>query len=353
VIVSAHALLPLVATPLPQSTHHPASAVASWLWMAWKHDQPETVLYASPSLWLNNHLIVSVAALALLGGLRRGGRFWLLASIPFVLDLVVPQAWADRVSIPSGDGRSLPSLVLSMLVMHAERRLGVFHLFLALSAGHGLAWLADAVRRRHGSGLAVAVVALSFVAWGIESVLLGPVRLPVASFEADHPPHCSYLAAQGEGAVIDLPLRVQRGNRPMPPQDMREAEAIIKAVRSRYLYEQTLHGLPILAAIGTRLPMDVEALPIQDPLLTGLALPGRDAQTRRVAVRSGWTPDRLVRAGFRWIVLHRDLVEPRLGIGMEAELRTLLGEPLAFGSALVFRIPDTWAGPVARDPAGP
>ncbi len=341
VALGAHFLLPAQEEPLGLALHIPVSTELSWLWATWKRDQPESVLYASSTLWLNHHLILTVVVLALLGGRRRGGRIWLLASLPFVVDLVVPQSLVGRLRIPTwGEGSTL-HVIVTMLAMHAERRLGTLHLFLGLAAGHGLAWLADAARRRQGRTLAAAVVAVAFAAWGAESVWLGPVRLPVASFEPVSPPHCGWLAAQGGGAVIDLPLRVRRASRGAPPRDSDAIEAAIKALRSRYLFEQTLHGLPVLAAIGTRLPLRLEDLPIQDPLLSGLAIIGTPTEGLHLSVRRGWTPHRLASTGFRWVVLHRDLTEGTTGPEMEAELRRLLGDPVVFDDALVFRIPDT------------
>ncbi|MBN1335716.1 MAG: hypothetical protein JXB39_07125, partial [Deltaproteobacteria bacterium] len=184
-----------------------------------------------------------------------------------------------------------------------------------------------------------AVVALSFTAWGIESVFLGPVRWPVLSFEVDRPAHCAYLAARGEGAVIDLPLRVRPRHQGHPLVEGHRVEADLKAVRSRYLYEQTLHGLPVLAAVGSRLPNELEDLPVQDPLLTSLAIAESDTGDGRLVAPSGWNPDRLTQAGFRWIVLHLDLLRPILAVELEAELGRLLGDPVALGSTLVFRLP--------------
>lgn len=351
VAVSAKILLPSGSEPLDIQVLFPVSTPPEWLRMTWKRALPESVLYASNTLWLNHHLLVTLGLLALLGGLRRGGRFWLLASIPFFVEVACPETLLRHVRIPIGEEPTTIGVLLSTLALHFERRLGILHLVLALAAGHGLAWLLDAARRRGGRALAASAAFLAIGAWVAESALLGPVRLPVASFEVEASPHTDYLAAQGGGAVIDLPLLVERpGNGPRTPANDR-IEAIIKATRSRYLFEQTRHGLPVLTAIGTRLPLEIEDLPIQDSMLSGLAVYAGTRQGRRLAIPSGWTPSRLAASGFQWIVLHKDPSEEAHAIQMEEALRRVLGEPVRFGSVLVFRIPDAAPAPPASGSA--
>jgi len=124
-----------------------------------------------------------------------------------------------------------------------------------------------------------------------------------------------------------------------PRQDAEQVTAVIKAIRSRYLFDQTVHGLPILAAIGTRLPLEEKDLALRDPLFTSLCIVGTSIRGRPFEVPPGWTPDALRAAGFRWVVLHRDLVVAEAEARIEAELRRVLGEPVEFGSVLVFEIP--------------
>jgi len=330
VVVSAKLLLPTpdVATP---SFFHIQSDNLGFLAMGWKRQVPDDILYSATTLWLNHHLLIVVALLALLGTRIAGGRLWLLLSLPLLADFLVPDswlAWTDR-AIPA----SLASLygVVARLFQEPQRRLFPLHLLLSLSAGFGLVWSARRLQEAGWTTVSRAVSVAAIVAWGAELALAGPIRLPMASFDVRQSSHVAYLAQQPSGAVIDVPIVVgpQMG-----------AEMDIKAVHSRYLWYQTGHGHPILAAVGTQLPYSIHDLPVSDPLIALVV--------NRCCWPSAWTPaplrwdpGNLRRLGYSWIVVHLDLLTTPASEQLVPELRQLLGEPLASAEeALVFRVPE-------------
>ncbi|MBN1335717.1 MAG: hypothetical protein JXB39_07130 [Deltaproteobacteria bacterium] len=323
---------------------HLASANVTRLQMTWKRFQPEEVALRSPEMWMNNHLLWTTGVLALLGATTRRGRIWLLLALPFVVDLLVPQdqTWRLGVQVPESLAPYLaaPARILIM----AERRIFLLHLLLALSAAHGLSWVQRIVALRWPRASAT-LPFLAVLAWVAEWALLGPVRVPVPSFEARIQPHARYLAEAEPGAVIDLPLMAK----PVDP-----APFVNKATRSRYMFQQTVHGHPILTFVGSRIRYDYTALPQVDPVLETLHLRSRlgpPVPPRPIE----WRPDALRTAGYRWVVLHPKSLSsggPAARARLSTDLKVLLGEPRTFADGVeLFRVPDSVER--AASPGGP
>ncbi len=297
--------------------------------------QPGTTAVGPPEIWMkNNHLLWTVAGLALLGACTRRGRLWLLLASPFLADLLLPQrvvaGWRLHVPEVLAPYLTSPAMVLGM----ADRRVFLVHLFLALSAGHGLAWLQARLAARRLPRVAAWLPAVALAVWVAEAVRLGPLDLPVPTFEARIQPHARFLAEAEPGAVIDLPLMVRS-----PWSD----PFLCKAVRSRYLLQQTVHHRPILTWVGSRAEYVYGDLPQVDPLLE--VLDRRSRPERGIPPRpTSWRPDALVAAGYRWVVLHPP--GPSFGDAkgherLSSDLRALMGTPKTFPDGVqVFRVPD-------------
>jgi hypothetical protein len=341
-LAAARVLLPDVNPPLGPLILE--SAPVGCLWRAWLHDLPARMVLPSPRLWLNQHVLLVMAVLAGLGGCRRQGRPWLLLAVPFLLDAALPDAWlGGSVRVPGALDSARP--ILHMLLGGGERRLFPLQLALALAAGHGVAWILE--RMRAGPRATLAAAGLFLAVWVAEQRLLGPVPLPVPSFEARAGAWAAEVATGPPGAVLDVPILVESERVPA---------WAVKAVNSGYMLDQTGHGRPILAATGSRFAAEASRLPVQDPLVTAL-LPFGDGVVRNLvggigqppptparpgpwsALTEGWTPDRLLAAGYRWVVLHPGILDPADTAFLTGALTDLLGAPVpAADGTLLFRI---------------
>ena len=330
VVLSARALLPIVQTSADDVPLRFSTLNAPFLAMTWKRDATLSELFAHDTLWLNHHLLVTVGLLALLGLSRRWGRWTLLAALPFLVDFALPERWFEdtRLMIPEAWG--LVHTAAGWIVGEAQRRLFPVHLLLSLAAGHGLAWAIERVGRWRGPRAARAVPVVALAAWLIESVVAGPVRLPVYSFRPDVAGSSEFLASAPAGAVIDVPLRY----------DGPKAE--IKATQSWYIFQQTVHHQPVMAAVGSRLSFAEMGLPVRDPLLDRIQ---QVLDGRRVTPLDGWTPDSLRAAGYRWIVLHGPRIDHKVRQPLATTLQEVVGDPAWIGrDQMVFRIPDAGEG---------
>jgi hypothetical protein len=312
-----------------------ASAGIDRLWIPQRPLLPETMVLGQPETWMrNNHLLGTVVVLALVGACTRRGRTWLLLASPCFADLLLPQ------SVLVGRSLHLPEVLApylgapAVILGMADRRIFLVHLFLALSAGHGLAWLQARLAARGLARAAAWLPSVALAVWVGEAVCLGPLALPVPTFEARFQPHARFLAEAEPGAVIDLPL-MSLSLEPDP--------FLCKGVRSRYMLQQTVHHRPILTYVGSRAEYAYEDLPQVDPLLAvldlryhgGTSIPPRP---------TSWRPDALLAAGYRWVVLHPHGLSfgaPRAHDRLSADLRTFMGTPRTFQDGVqVFRVPD-------------
>jgi len=330
VVVSAKLLLPAPEVDAPPFFHLQSDNLG-FLAMGWKQAVPNDILYSATTLWLNHHLLFVVCGLALIGWVTRGGRLWLLLAVPLLADFLVPDAWLNWMD------QAVPAFlatvygVVSRLFQEPQRRLYPLHLLLSLSAGFGLAWVARRLRDAQWTRAARVLPAVALAAWALELIVVGPVRLPLSLFDVRQSSHAEYLARQSSGAVIDVPIVVgpQMG-----------AEMDIKAVHSRYLLFQTRHGHPILAAVGTQLPYSIHDLPVTDPLIA-LIVNRSCWPSAWIPGPHRWDPRNLRGEGYRWIVVHRNLLPEPAGRQLIPELRALLGNPVESGEdTLVFKIPD-------------
>ncbi len=320
---------------------HGGDLLAFWL------DRPPPggfVLSAPP---MNNHVLVALLVPALLGLAHPRGRRWGLALTPFLVFGLLPDG-----SLSAVDLRPLSSTAsgmrLAWLLSNGPRVLLPLHFILSIMAGYGLQWLVHRLR-----GAAVWVPGLALLLWVLESSASGPVPLPVHSARAPAPAWAHWLAQQdAEGAVLDLPPAAS----PDP-----SCWGAAKAIRSWYLFHQTIHGKPLVTMVGSRL--DYSRFNVQDSLLqvaasvpidrdpfgsadgpTLLAQPVRgasswDALAEHVA--SGWSPRGLVEQDVRWLVLHGELVSPEHGQRFSSALERVLGAPQRFeDGTVIFELHD-------------
>jgi len=319
VMASAHVLLP---TPeevgrLPFAFR--GASLSTLLPAAARGMSVDEVLHGQ-KLWLNHQTFATVALLAAAGLATRGGRIaWLLA-LPFLVDVALGTAGIVATGAEVTEGSFQVPALIHVLLVDPERRLGPLQLLVALAAGAGLTWLCGLARRRAGGIGAALVVAAAVAAWTGEHLATGPVRLPVPRFTVPHSPHARALAGEGEGAVLDFPLLLDSGT-------CWPSHPTIKATRSRYVFEQTLHGHPILSSVGSRLSYAAESVPLEVPSLVGLeetafGRGGRDAVSKPDLIE-------LRQAGFHWIVVHRGDLPPGQRDMVIRAFRNALGEPLA------------------------
>lgn len=303
---------------------------------SWKRAVPASTLFLDGDLWLNQQVYGVWALVALLGLARPAGRFWMACTLPFLLDLSLPDTWVEILTVQVTNGA--PGLVesLKQILVNPDRRLFPMHLCLALSAAHGIAWMqARLARFRLARVVPIGVLAL----WTAEALTTAPMMLPVRTFPARSPEYAHVVASSEPGAVIDLPLMISPFKEDVPR---------IKAVRSRYVFDQTLHRRPTMSSVGSRLEYSIDTLPVDEPILWILhqrSLFGAD----RVPLPSRWSPKRLLEHGFRWMVLHPDAGEEIPYRRLAHDLTLLCGPPRVFDDgAMLFPIPLEVVRPVDR-----
>ncbi|MBN1334369.1 MAG: hypothetical protein JXB39_00250 [Deltaproteobacteria bacterium] len=287
---------------------------------------------------LAKDLRVTWLLLALAGAATRRGRFWLLLALPFVADMIAAPVVARHVPNTVESDASVASLAVDLVLLDSRRRSLPVHLLLSLSAGHGLAWLVGVARSRGWRRAAGILPLLAIGLWTWEAQgYQGQSHLPTPAFELEPRPHAQFLAEAEPGAVLDLPLLVI--------QETGSANRS-KALRSRFLFDQTVHGRPVLTAVGTRLSYDLCALPLPDPLVE--VLHARALGSPR-PLPERWDPAAMRRNGYGWVVFHPGLQDPRADRRLERDLGAVLGAPRTFPDGVeVFRVPD---GPVDVAPA--
>jgi hypothetical protein len=331
VALAARVLLPTPPDLVPARFFHVLSDNVEFLRMGWKQDLPVEILYGSTSLWLNHHLLLVLAALALVGAARTRGRLALLLTVPLLIDFLVPDAWSSHVDVPIPDALVGAAALPTRLFAEPQRRLFPLHLMVSLSAGVGLAWLVELARRSGRAELARWLPAVALGAWALELTFGGPVRIPLPLFETASSAHTATLVEGESGAVLDVPIMVD---------PLLGGEIDIKAVHSRFLFHQVSHGHPVMASVGTQLSCPIHRVPASDSLVA-LVINRSSWPSAWVPLPLQWRPDSLARRGYRWVVVHTDQLTPTTAAQLVPELRLFLGEPVSrAGDVLVFRVPD-------------
>ena len=288
---------------------------------------PTTRAFPPP---LSSDLRLTWLILALAGAATRGGRACLLLALPFVADMVAAPVLVRHLPNTVSGGTSLATLAADLVLLDARRRSLPVHLLVSLAAGHGLAWLVGLARGRGwGRAATLGLPLLAIALWALETrTWPGQRHLPTPAFALEPAPHALALAGAGPGAVLDLPLLVI--------QETGSASRS-KELRSRYLVDQTVHGKPVLTAVGTRLSYDLCALPLPDPLVEVLH---ERSLGRHRPLPDPWDPAPLRAAGYRWVVLHPRLQDPRMDQRLRRDLEALFGMPRTYGDGVeVFRVP--------------
>lgn len=272
----------------------------------------------------------SLVAAAL--GLRRDparARPWAAGALAAFVLALGPFLYAGGQYVRLGEAWvPLPFLALFDLVpglsrvSHAFRFVLLAGLFLSVLGAVGVA----AARRpwRWGLGLGAAVLA--------EALFASPAPFPAPVSNTDIPAaYADLVAAPGEpvAAVLDLPVTAQ------------------VLARSRATWFQALHGRAVPWGLNDPLPPALVANPLagflvrleRSPVDTlDPAIPALDLEVGRRA---------LADAGYRWILVHREMYPPaRVGPTVEV-LRLVCGEPEEIGGIVRFRVD---GGATARGP---
>jgi hypothetical protein len=324
--LAASWLLPM---PPQQGVSMPFTTVP--LGMVW--DPPYWAIRADltehiPAGGITHHVLFSVGALCVLSLRSRLGRLYLLVAAPLLLDLILP-AWVLFDLSQAGHGPGLLSDVLYFIARHDGRRMVLLHLPLALAAAWGMRELVALATRR--LPLCAGLVAAGVIAlWAVELTVLSPGPIPSPTFPARSPDYARHLASAPKGAVIDVPLMYSYAEMPGPYS---------KFVASTYVFDQTLHGRPSLASVGTDQSHSVADMPVRNVLLEALVSDGSTRLQSLQRLPPG-SSDPLAERGFRWLVLHADHLPQAEFAGLTLALERLLGPPERFSDGdVVFELP--------------
>ncbi len=288
---------------------------------------------------LSTDLRLTWLLLALAGAGTRTGRACLLFALPFVADLLAAPVLFEHLPNSLSEETSLSALATDLVLLDSRRRSLPAHLLVSLAAGCGLAWLVALVGGRGWRRTALALPLIALALWAGETRLWPSQRpLPTPPFPVQAGPHARFLAEAEPGAVLDLPLIVI--------QETTSANEC-KRLRSRYLLDQTVHGQPVLTAVGTRLSYDLCALPLPDPLIGVLY---ERSHGNPVPLPDTWDPASMLAAGYRWVVFHPRILDEGTNRRFRADLEAVFGPPRIFdGGVRLYRVPDGPVG-IAPDP---
>lgn len=230
-------------------------------------------------------------ALALIGVMTAPGRRrWLFA-------LLVFGVWALGPSLrAAGNATSLwmPAVVVRWIPIVANARIparavAVVYLACAMLAAHGMRRLL----RHRRTALASGLCALALVD-------LAPAPTPV--FVLPRPAAAELMASDPRpGAVLPLPFGTRDG---FGETGRLDPEA---------MWLQTIHHRPIAGGSVARLPRDITDRYRQMPVLGSLLrLSGGERLTESQIAAGGAVADKLLAAGFRYVVVNRRLANPDL-----------------------------------------
>jgi len=252
-------------------------------------------------------------------------RWWLLPVGGAAALALGPFLWhdGDFVRTSGGDLLAMPFrafLGLGVTMDHPLRFVSASVTVLAVLADVSARNLEDRVSLPMGAwtGLIAGVVLF-------EQLSLAPNVWPLNTASGDVP--AVYTALENDGAVIDLPAA--RG------------ESI---ATNRYLYWQGLHERPIPYShkVGPDMPTMNAALRTWGDLSRSGPRPSSDPGRLPVGVNIRRGVQELGRAGYRWVVLHPDLIlDDRTLAAHNHALTEALGQPLQLEGKLVWAIPAT------------
>jgi hypothetical protein len=225
--------------------------------------------------------LVAVALAA--AGAWRGGRwarFWLGSGVLFLLVAVGPH--------PTVAGRVVPGITLPWsnwvipLLRHPFRFLLPVMFGLAGAAGYGWRVVAETFRRPRVRALAGLLVCLA--------LLLDYVRWPFPTTDPVVSPFYHQLAQEsGDFAIAPLPTGRQRAK--------------------YYMYYQTIHGKRMLGGHISRTPPEATRFMEEQALIAAL----RWKEPLDPAITDiSRQMDELAEAGFRYLVLHKERVDPEV-----------------------------------------
>jgi len=234
-------------------------------------------------------VVVGLAAVGAASG-RKRRRTWLwvgMAIFCFLMALgpilQVNGAVYDRVPMPYRLIGWLPPI---RMLRHPHRFTALLALPLAALVGHGFAALRRLLSRhkwtRPGSQAQILTIVVGIL------ILLDYWSFPAATVSASVPDFYAALANEpGSSAVVGLPGERQ--------------------ATERYMFFQTAHQHPILGGHVSRLPPDALSFASSVPLLRGIY---RDGGLNTDASNLSHQLSLLADAGFRYIVIHKDLEKP-------------------------------------------
>ncbi len=296
--------------------------------------------YYSPDLWVEHgerflhttYLGFVPLVAALLGVRHKQARPWILTGVVFAVLALGPYLYVGGRFVTVGKYLvPLPFAILSqgiglMAITHPARMVIVTVLCLAIVAGMGMDRLVSRFPRfRHAWSIAFLGGTV------VEMLLLAPGPFPMSTAHAEGGPGLQAIAQDPEpGAILDVPVQYLNTMR-----------------TSRYLYEQTIHGRPTPYIVNVRaqstpwlhqsyLYQWIRALP-GTPHITML----QDLKRAPVEkLRASLNQD-FIRAGYRYIVIHRRIVSPPFGVWPYRHLfDPVLGPPEATPDGLwIYRLP--------------
>jgi len=256
--------------------------------------------------------LLALSALALVR--ERRLRSLLLPAIVTAVLALGPYLWHDGDFVQTADG-DLLALPFAWILRHMGVAMDHPLRFIGCAVTV-LAVLADKATDRWS--LTALASAMVFIA--VEHLGWAPNVWPITTADSTVP---AVYASLGEGAIIDLPAA--RGQ---------------SIATNRYLYWQGIHGHPV--PYGHKVGPD---LPNTNPVLrrwTGLSRTGPSGPLIRPTDSSVTTEaavQGLARTGFRWVVLHPELVaDAALEATHRAVLTDALGPPVIDAEATVWAI---------------
>jgi hypothetical protein len=257
-------------------------------------------------------LLLAGAALLLT---RRGRELgpWVALGSVFLLFGLGPYLYAGGAYVQLG-GRPIPlpflllfdALPLFDRISHPFRFVLGVSLVVALLAAHGLRHLLrrQAPALRLGAALLVGALAL------VEVQLGSPATLPVPTSDARVPAaYAAMLQDPVPGAVLDLPMTVPN------------------LERAVYTWYQAVHGRPVPWGLNEPMPRGLLRNRLTATLIRLEATRARSLPPRLPELDLVLGARALELGGYRYVVLHEDLIPAFKRAQIEAVLRGVFGEP--------------------------
>ena len=249
---------------------------------------------AFPGGWNENFIgytVLFLAALSLIALPRKRSGLWLISTLSFFILALGPLLHLNgqkvsAILLPYALlYRFLPFLAISR---YPARMSVMVLLSLSIMAGQGLSWVMDKVSAFVTSPRRVSII-LAPIAGGL--VVLEFLTIPFPTTELPYfPPYYQILAAAPrDQGVLDVPIDQEGGLRP-----------------ALYLFFQTVHQRPIFSGYVARPPYyPLDQIPAFQRYMVFA-----DASQMKAPGSPGEDLETFRQFGFRYIILHKDLLPP-------------------------------------------